>query len=230
MNTTRFTLLRHGLPELADHLLGTTDSLLTAKGWQQMQMSSASLEWDVILSSPLRRCCDFAATLARDNKQTLRIDPAWQELDFGDWDGQLISTLFADIGSEPTLCDDTGQKNKTSYSQYWQQPFNHTPPNGETTANLLRRVTTSIEQLSRQHAGKQLLIVTHSGVMRIVLAWLLESRQQNNPHLSRVQLNHAATLSFSTYRDHQDKLWPQLLSFCNPEPRALDENNNSELA
>lgn len=245
MNTTHFTLLRHGLPDLADHLLGRTDPALTRLGWQQMRSSTATLTWDIILSSPLRRCRDFAATLAAQNGQDLIIDPDWQELNFGDWDGELISRLYRanpkDSAKDSADLSAPLTENALNYFQYWQQPFRHTPPNGESSAQLLERVTSRIEQLSSQYAGKHLLIVTHSGVMRIVLAWLLSSREQGNPHLSRVRLDHAATLCFSTYRDQQDLLWPQLLGLCNsqpnpqhsPQPSTIDprnKSNNGEVA
>jgi broad specificity phosphatase PhoE len=201
MNDTQFTLLRHGLPKQADSLLGRTNPPLTAKGWQQMQRSSAGLTFDVIISSPLSRCHAYAQHLAQQNNSPLIVDSDWQELDFGDWDGQPISTLWDD---------------QHGYGEYWQAPFELTPPNGETTTELLQRLTRSIERLSREYAGQRILIVSHSGVMRMLLAWLLNSTQQGNPHLSRVQLEHAALLQFNTYIDEADTLWPQLQGLNNP--------------
>ncbi len=202
MNDTQFTLLRHGLPELSGCLLGRTNPPLTAKGWQQMEQSSASLEFDLIISSPLARCHAYAQHLAQKRDCKLIVDDAWQELDFGNWDGNSIATLW----------DDSQQ----GYGQYWHAPFVHTPPNGESTSDLLSRITTSIECLSREYRGKRLLIVSHSGVMRMALVWLLNSTQEGNPHLSRVQLEHAALLHFNTYIDEADTLWPQLQGLNNP--------------
>ena len=201
MSYCQFTLLRHGLPEQADCLLGRTNPPLTAKGWQQMQRSSAGLTFDLVVSSPLTRCHAFAQHLAQQHNSQLIVDSDWQELNFGDWDGQVISTLWDD---------------KYGYGEYWKTPFELTPPNGETTTELLQRLTSSIERLSREYAGQQLLIISHSGVMRMLLAWLLNSTQQGNPHLSRVQLEHAALLQFNTYIDETDNLWPQLQGLSNP--------------
>ena len=212
MNTTHFMLLRHGLPHQARHLLGRSDPGLTSKGWHQMQRSAATLNFDVIFSSPLRRCNDFAQKIATEQKKTLVTSSAWQELNFGLWDGKTIASLWAD--------------EHQGYSQYWHDPFNHTPPEGETTAALLARITSSIEQLSQQYSGKRILVVTHSGVMRMTLAWLLNSVQQGNPHLSRMQLDHAAILLFNTYRDDENQLWPQLQGLMNPSmlPDLLNGN------
>ncbi|MGL4187161.1 MAG: histidine phosphatase family protein, partial [Thiotrichaceae bacterium] len=194
--TTQFMLLRHGLPELAERLLGRTDPRLTEQGWQQMHASTAALDVDVIISSPLLRCYDFAKQMAQVKGINLVTNDAWQELDFGDWDGRLVAELWAD--------------EQHAYRQFWHEPFNHSPPQGESSASLLARVSHSITLLSQQYRGRRLLIVTHSGVMRMVLAWLLDSKQQGNSHLSCIQLEHAALLHFTTYLDEDALLWPQL--------------------
>ncbi len=212
MNYTQFILLRHGLPELSDCLLGRTNPPLTAKGWQQMEQSSAVLNFDLIICSPLARCHVYAKHLAQKCNCKLIVDDAWQELDFGNWDGNSIAALW----------DDPQQ----GYGQYWHDPFVHTPPNGESTSDFLTRITTSIEYLSREYRGKRLLIVSHSGVMRMALTWLLNSIQEGNPHLSRVQLEHAAQLHFNTYIDEADILWPQFQGLNNPSvyPNSLMDN------
>ncbi|MGL4614975.1 MAG: hypothetical protein ACRCVV_13970, partial [Shewanella sp.] len=51
---------------------------------------------------------------------------------------------------------------------------------------------------------------------RMVLAWLLDSKQQGNSHLSCIQLEHAALLHFTTYLDEDALLWPQLQGLINP--------------
>lgn len=206
MNATHFTLLRHGLPEQADCLLGRTDPELTEKGWQQMQRSSAQLTYDIIISSPLTRCSAFASQLANLNNCPFELDHNWQEINFGLWDGQKIDKLWSE---------------QHGYEQYWQAPFIHTPPMGESSAALITRLTHTIETLSRQYQGKQILIITHSGVMRMLLAWLLNGTHQGNAHLSRVKLDHAAILQFSTHIDENDTLWPQLQGFSNPMTNAL---------
>ncbi|WOT06764.1 histidine phosphatase family protein [Shewanella youngdeokensis] len=211
MNYCEFTLLRHGQPEQADCLLGRTNPPLTAKGWQQMQLSSTGLTFDLIISSPLSRCHAYARHLAQQHNSQLIVDSDWQELDFGDWDGQAINSLWED---------------QHGYGEYWQAPFDHTPPNGETTTALLQRLTSSIGRLSREYAGQRILIVSHSGVMRMLLAWLLNSTQQGNPHLSRVQLEHAAVLQFNTYIDEANTLWPQLQGLSNPSVSLHSQVDN----
>lgn len=210
--TTQFILLRHGLPHQAEYLLGRTNPTLTKLGWRQMQTSILPINFDIIISSPLRRCYDFAKHVALERSLTLLTDAAWQELDFGDWDGQSIVSLWAD--------------KQQAYSQFWHEPYQFSPPQGETSTALLERIKNSVTQLSEQYLGQRILIVTHSGVMRMAITWLLNITQQGNPHLSRIQLDYAAVLQFNTYLDENTLLWPQLQGLVNPSVTNATAHGN----
>ncbi|GIU48492.1 histidine phosphatase family protein [Shewanella sp. KT0246] len=215
MNNTRFTFLRHGQPEQHDCLLGRTNPCLTERGWQQMHLSSQDIKFDRIISSPLRRCSQFAHHLADKTSKPLQVCPDWQELDFGLWDGLPLSQLWQD-----THC---------GYPQFWQQPFVITPPQGESSLELLTRATAQIKLISQNHQGEHILIVTHSGVIRILMHWLfspadladdikvLGHQTTGNAHLSHLVVAHAARLEIQTYIDEDNKLWPQLTGLHNPK-------------
>ncbi|QIZ76268.1 histidine phosphatase family protein [Ferrimonas lipolytica] len=194
MSYTYFTLIRHGKPDDCDRLLGRSDPELTDAGWQMMAHASAGLEAEQIISSPRKRCSAFARHFASSQQLPLQIDDNWQELDFGDWDGELLQRLWQ----------------QPEFNQYWQQPFDNCPPNGESTQQLLQRVSAAITDLSNRYPGQRLLIFTHSGVIRLVLWWLLNGQHSGNAHLSQVHLSHAAKLDFTTFKDENQKLWPQL--------------------
>ena len=59
--------MRHGEPEGGGYYRGITDDPLTQTGWRQMNDAVAGRQsWEVIISSPLVRCLDFASdTLER---------------------------------------------------------------------------------------------------------------------------------------------------------------------
>ncbi|WP_417347219.1 histidine phosphatase family protein [Ferrimonas sp.] len=200
---TVLTLVRHGRPELADRLLGRTDPGLTPLGWQQMQQSCQGLKVDAIITSPLTRCADFAQALGRERQLPVETESRFQELDFGDWDGLDFQTLW--------------QSTDGAFELYWQAPWQETPPGGESTESLQRRVEQALLEHGTRHKGKNLLLVTHAGVMRLVLAWLLEGSRQGNAHLSRVTLGHAARITLSLYQDEQGQVWPQLVELYNPQ-------------
>jgi len=60
-STTVIDLLRHGDVEGGDVFRGSSDDPLSDDGWRQMQDALEDKSgWDVIITSPLQRCCEFA--------------------------------------------------------------------------------------------------------------------------------------------------------------------------
>jgi len=58
---TIIDLIRHGETISGHCYLGSTDSVLSESGWQQMRAAVlGQAPWDNIISSPLKRCRDFA--------------------------------------------------------------------------------------------------------------------------------------------------------------------------
>jgi Fructose-2,6-bisphosphatase len=67
MSTTIFDLIRHGEPAGGQMYRGHKDDPLSEQGWQQMRNAiTGDDKWDHILSSPLLRCREFAAELAKE--------------------------------------------------------------------------------------------------------------------------------------------------------------------
>ena len=67
LSKLRIDLLRHGESRLSHTLRGHIDDELTEKGWQQMQSTFDHItekNWDVVVSSPLQRCANFAKSAA----------------------------------------------------------------------------------------------------------------------------------------------------------------------
>jgi alpha-ribazole phosphatase len=198
---TQFILVRHGEPEDSHCLLGRTNPPLTAKGVQQLKQVCMNINIDQIVSSPLKRCADFSLWFSQQKQCPLLVDDRLQEMNFGCWDGLSLSHLW--------------QLPSGEFERFWQQPWQFSPPEGETTQQVLARVAQLLIELARRHPGEKLLLFTHSGVMRIVLCWLLNSKEQGNAHLSRVELNYGAQITMSLYQDDEGQLWPQMLGFTN---------------
>jgi len=59
-------LLRHGETEGGARYWGRTDVPLSSRGWRQMRTAVTGRSWDLIVSSPLRRCATFAEALAEE--------------------------------------------------------------------------------------------------------------------------------------------------------------------
>ena len=107
----------------------------------------------LIYSSPLSRCLDLAETF----QKPLMIDERLLEIDFGDWEGSRFDAIDQQI------------------LQYWAENFvTHAPPNGESFNDLCRRVGHFWEELIATATAEQVLIITHAGVIRAILANVLQ--------------------------------------------------------
>ncbi|MCY4357576.1 MAG: histidine phosphatase family protein [Gammaproteobacteria bacterium] len=161
--------LRHGEPEGGDILRGRINPALTALGWQQMQHATGltqdcqptktTPDWTGIISSPLARCCDFATTVAAETKLDLEVDAGWQEIDYGDWDGLPIDEWRI-------LAADQFRAFRDDFSAL-------APPNGERFVDFRDRILKVWGNLADYPNGTHLLVVTHGGVLRIVLPTVL---------------------------------------------------------
>lgn len=155
-------LLRHGKTELSHTLRGSTDDALTAEGWQQMQQTleqslNAEMAWDVIFSSPLQRCHQFAAQTAQRLGLELKVLPSLQEMHFGDWEAAAVQHIYE---TEPKALE-----------QFWLQPTQFSPPNAENIQDFEKRVMSGLGQMfeilqSRNY--QRALVVTHGGVIKLL--------------------------------------------------------------
>jgi len=171
-------LLRHGETELGGGFRGSLDDQLTPSGWQQMREATKEWgDWDAIISSPLRRCADFAFELARECHLPLVLEDDLRELHFGEWEGRHAAELM-DICAE-----DLGR--------FWASPYGFTPPGGERMELFDQRVTNLIDALYQRRAGERLLLVTHGGVMRLLAA---RARGLPRDQLLQVEIGHGQRL------------------------------------
>ncbi|WP_433736531.1 alpha-ribazole phosphatase family protein [Pseudomonas putida] len=183
--TLQLDMLRHGETELGGGLRGSLDDALTEKGWQQMR--AAVMEqgpWDRLVSSPLQRCARFAEELAAQLDLPVTLDQNLQELHFGRWEGQSAAALME------TDAEDLGR--------FWADPYSFTPPDGEPVAEFSARVLSAVARLQAAYAGERVLLISHGGVMRLLLA---QARGLPREQLLNVEVAHGALFSLSVASD-----------------------------
>ncbi|UXI04172.1 histidine phosphatase family protein [Photobacterium sp. TY1-4] len=195
-STTRIDILRHGLPEGDGCLRGHTDFPITGAGLKQMAAAVDGLaDVEQVLSSPLKRCCDFAVQFADQHALPIEQLDVWKEMNFGHWDGESRDQLWQSHGEVLT--------------QYWQDPWQSTPHGGETLQAFDARIQGAWQLLLKQHRGKRLLLVTHAGVMKQLLRILLEM-PENALYLQRLDLPYAARYRVTVFHDQDGQSWPQI--------------------
>lgn len=178
-------LLRHGETELGGGLRGSLDDALTATGWAQMRQAVAQAgPWDLVVSSPLQRCALFADELGARLSLPVQREADVRELHFGDWEGRSAAQIM--------------QTEADALGLFWNDPYAFTPPAGEPVLAFAGRVVAAVERLAREHAGKRVLLVTHGGVMRLLLA---RSRGLPREQLLQVEVGHGALMRLEASLD-----------------------------
>jgi alpha-ribazole phosphatase len=180
-------LLRHGETELGGGLRGSLDDALTEHGWAQMRQAvEAAGPWDVLVSSPLQRCGLFADELGARLGLPVQREAGVRELHFGEWEGRSAAQIM--------------QTQADALGQFWNDPYAFTPPGGEPVLAFAERVLNSIRRLAGEHAGQRVLLVTHGGVMRLLLA---QARGLPRAQLLQVEVAHAALVHLHVALDGQ---------------------------
>ena len=183
--TLHLDLLRHGETELGGGLRGSLDDALTAKGWAQMRAAVvAQGPWDRVVSSPLQRCARFAEELGAQLKVPVSLEKDLQELHFGAWEGQSAAALM--------------ETDAEALGLFWADPYSFTPPQGEPVSDFSARVLGAVARLHQAYAGERVLLVSHGGVMRLLLA---RARGLPREQLLNVEVGHGALFSLHVAAD-----------------------------
>ncbi|WP_346949726.1 histidine phosphatase family protein [Dyella sp.] len=146
-------LLRHGDTGQRSYR-GQLDDPLSELGWAQLRAAVAQRAWAMVVSSPLRRCADFARELAAARELPLRIDPRLAEYHFGAWQGVPIETLAETQGE--------------ALAKFWADPVAHPPPQAETFAQFHARLGAALDDVAAEAHGRDVLVVTHGGAIRLL--------------------------------------------------------------
>lgn len=194
MTKLQIDLLRHGETTLSHTLRGHLDDDLTEQGWLQMQSTiqqyiTTPVDWDVIISSPLRRCRCFAEHLANQLGLPMRVNEHIKEMYFGDWEGISTQAIYE---AEPE-----------QLANFWQFPTQYHAPNGESLIQFQQRVMCGFdeiyEQMQRQDWNKA-LVVTHGGVIKLLTCL---AQQQNLDDLLKMPAELGKLYSFSLSKYHE---------------------------
>lgn len=193
---TRIDLLRHGEPVGGRRYRGQIDDPLSDKGWQQMRRAVVDHDdWDLVWSSPLKRCADFARELATARGLSLTLDPRLMEIGFGEWEGKTADEIRA---TDPERLD-----------RFWRDPVGNRPAGAELLEHFRARVLSVWQDILLRHAGRRILIIGHAGITRMAVSLTLDSPIENmfriqvgNAGLTRVLVRAAGSQTFPSLVFH----------------------------
>ncbi len=174
--TTTIEILRHGELEGEDTFRGSTDDALTDNGWRQMVAAiEGKNDWDIIITSPLSSCCEFAEVIAQEEEIDLEINKQFKEIDFGEWEGQTLSKIM--------------KNDAELLGTWWESPTQITPPNGEDFHDFRARILKALKIVLEDYQGKKILLVTHSAVIRVIMMNILGMQESG---LFRLNVDYAS--------------------------------------
>jgi broad specificity phosphatase PhoE len=201
--STRLWLIRHAEVALRyQHTFGgRIDMNLSARGRAQAGKLAEFLRgktFDAIYASPMKRVQQTLAPLLKNGAHAPTILPGLREVDFGDWTGFNWEEVRKKFGVHPYDWLDEIELGAV--------------PNGETGVQFRARVESCLFEIIRRHPIGTAAIFCHGGVIRMLLAILLElplpktnsfeieyasvTQVALHPHLNEIEL-----LNFTPWRD-----------------------------
>lgn len=197
-SVTVIDLLRHGEYDGdIDVLRGSSDDSLSDYGWQQMVNAiEGHDEWDYIVTSPQQACREFSELIASEEAIDLEVNESLEEIDFGQWEGLTPSEIM--------------EHDADLLNRWWQSPTTITPPEGEEYQVFRARVLIALKSIINEKKAKRILLVTHAGVIRTIITYLLGINEDN---LFRINVNYAGFTRIHIHHDSNGD-WASLVLHC----------------
>ena len=158
---TRIWLVRHGETEwnATKRAQGQADVPLNDAGRLQAEVAAAQLDGvnlAGVYSSDLSRAIDTAEPIARAHGLEIVIDPAFREIDQGEWEGLGLAEIRA------------------RWPELWG-PARHSVqrPGGESPEQVQKRALEALARVVERHPRGAVAIVSHGGTIRWIAAHAL---------------------------------------------------------
>ncbi len=156
---TTLVLVRHGRTATTGRELPTADVPLDERGRAQADAVARALGAldpapTALYTSPIRRCRETAAPLARALGLRARTAAGLRECDYGEWTGQRLARL----------------RRLAAWRTVITTPSLVTFPGGESLAGMSQRVWATLLALAAAHPGERVVAVSHADPIRAAVA------------------------------------------------------------
>jgi phosphoserine phosphatase len=163
---TKLILTRHGHVEgiSPERFRGRAELPLTELGRREAEMTAARIaaSWRpaAIYTSPMGRCVDTGAAIARPLGLAPSAILRLNDIDYGDWQGLTRDEAHARCPAELDL--------------WYSHPDWAAIPNGESLQQVLTRAVAALRDIVRRHPDDTVVLVSHDSVNRVLLLHALE--------------------------------------------------------
>ncbi len=184
MKTLEVCLVRHAesVSNARGVWQGHGDSPLSQRGQEQaaaLERALAEESYDLVISSDLQR----AADTARSAGAPVELDPAWREIDVGDWEGMTMEEVVEQFPEQIAALKE-------------RQTF--AVGGGESWPEVFARADGALRALrERMPAGGRVIVFTHGGIIASILAGLVGARSRWPWPLGRMRNTGRSALRFS---------------------------------
>jgi 2,3-bisphosphoglycerate-dependent phosphoglycerate mutase len=164
---TTLILVRHGETEWnrEGRIQGHSDSALTPEGIAQAHAMGARLHANLgvepihaVIASDLTRAALTARAIATPIGHDITFDNSIRERAFGVAEGKTYAEIDRD---HPEM-----------FSRERETDPDFTAPGGESRNEFHTRITTALQRIASANVGRNVLVVTHGGVIAAVYRWL----------------------------------------------------------
>jgi broad specificity phosphatase PhoE len=166
--------------------VGSRDEPLADTGIEQAARVAAALAplpVAAVYSSPLSRARETAARIAAARQVPLRLEERLREQSFGEWEGLTRGEVLARDGERLLR---------------WEADLATSPPGGDALGDLQARVLDLVADLSREHPGEWVALVSHVGPIKALLCAALGAPLATARHM----FLDSATLSVVDWGEH----------------------------
>ena len=163
-SVTRVFLVRHGATVLTaeDRFAGATDVALSDAGREQTRRLSERLRKEklaAVYASPLGRTVETASILAQPHRLEVTTRDGLREISHGRWEQMTRREVEEQFPEEA--------------AEWEKDPFTFAPVGGESGLAVTARALPVLIELVRNHAGENILVVSHKATIRLLLSSLL---------------------------------------------------------
>lgn len=187
-------LVRHTSLDIAPNICYGQSDVAISENFEaerlQLQKKLLNLKFDAIYTSPLQRCQHLAEALCKDSSlgfanSDIKPDARLKELHFGDWELCPWDAIPRDV-----------------FDTWAKDYANLAPPNGETFSQLHSRAKSFVEEIASHSQEKHILVITHGGLIRALIAEVL---QMPLKRLFRLSIDHAS-ITLLEFKDEVPKV------------------------
>jgi broad specificity phosphatase PhoE len=155
-------MIRHGeiVSNIKKIYAGSSDEELSKKGISQTEQAALKLKnyhFHDLYTSPMHRALETAQIIGKTIGKKPVIHKAFREMELGPWEGmseRQISLTWPE-----------------AWNTWNQRPAELKLPGRETLEELLHRVLKGVGSVYRYSKDKNILVITHVAIIRVLLIW-----------------------------------------------------------